>query len=98
MKKMIGLMFALILIPSLCAYGGQPAVEQKAESGAAAETEAKEVTDAASENADADSGGVTQSQIEENIIGSWIVEERDGKPALTNEKSVFTFVSLTERG
>ena len=27
---------------------------------------------------------VTQEQIEENIIGSWIVADRKGQPALTN--------------
>ena len=39
---------------------------------------------------------VTQEQIEENIIGSWIVADRKGQPALTNEKGVFTFVSPTK--
>ena len=38
---------------------------------------------------------VTQEQIEENIIGSWIVADRKGRPALTNEKGVFTFISPT---
>ena len=36
---------------------------------------------------------VTQADIEKNIIGSWIIAERDGKPALTNEKCVVNFVS-----
>ena len=36
---------------------------------------------------------VTQADIEKKIIGSWIVAERNGQPALTNEKCVTTFVS-----
>ena len=39
---------------------------------------------------------VTQEDIEENIIGTWITAEKEGDPALTNEKSVFTIVSPTE--
>ena len=39
---------------------------------------------------------VTQADIEKMIIGSWIVAERKGQPALTNEKSVFTFESPTK--
>lgn len=35
MKKLIGLMIALTLVISLCACGGQPAAEQKTESGVA---------------------------------------------------------------
>ena len=42
------------------------------------------------------SGKVTQEQIEENIIGTWILTEKDGQPALTNEKPIFTVVSPTE--
>ena len=46
--------------------------------------------------AEADPDEVTQEQVEENVIGSWIIAERDGQPALTNEKVVFTFLSPTE--
>ncbi len=69
MKRMIGLMTALILILSLCACGSRTTAEKKE---------------------------VTQEQIEKSIIGSWIVDERNGRPALTNEKGVFTFVSPTK--
>lgn len=34
--------------------------------------------------------------ISDNIIGKWMKADIDGKPAATNEKVVFTFVSLTE--
>ena len=96
MKKMIGTMVALTLALSLCACGGQPAAEQEAQSGAAAETETKEAAEAASGSADANSGEVTQEQIEANIIGKWIKSEVDGQPVLTNEKSVYDIVSVTE--
>lgn len=38
MKKLIGLMISLTLVLSFCAYGGQPAAEQKSESGSVAES------------------------------------------------------------
>ena len=62
MKKLIGLMVALILALSLCACGGQPVAEQKAENGDAVETETTEVTEAVT-------GEVTQADIEKNIVG-----------------------------
>ena len=79
MKKLIVLMFALMLAVSLCACGGQLS-EQNAENSGG---DIQENT----------SGEVTQEQIEEKIIGSWIVDDRNGQPALTNEKGVFTFFS-----
>ena len=39
---------------------------------------------------------VPEPDVSEMIIGSWIILERDGQPALTNEKGVITFVSDTE--
>lgn len=88
MNKLIGLMFTLVLILSICACGAQPSAEQKAESDADAESaNIDEVTQ------EEKSGEVTQEQIEEGIIGSWIVADLNDQPALTNEKSVFTFVS-----
>ena len=42
------------------------------------------------------SSEVTQEQIEENIIGKWMTSERDGQPALTDEKNVYDIVSTTE--
>jgi hypothetical protein len=36
------------------------------------------------------------SVIGDNIIGKWIKTDVDGQPAPTNEKVIFTFVSLTE--
>ena len=35
-------------------------------------------------------------KLEEKIIGKWIVAERDGQAALTNEKQVITFVSASK--
>lgn len=96
MKKLIGLMVALSLVLSLCACGGQPAVEQKAESGAAAGTETAEVTEAAAESTGINSNGVTQADIEENIVGTWMLSEQDGQPVLTNEKGILDIVSTTE--
>ena len=89
MKKMIGLMVILTLVLSLCACGGQPAAEQKTESGAAEVTETTEVTEAAS-------GEVTQADIEKNIVGTWMKYEVDGQPALTNNKTVYTFESTAK--
>jgi hypothetical protein len=34
--------------------------------------------------------------VAENIIGKWVVADRDGQPMLTNEKVVLTFVSATK--
>ena len=34
--------------------------------------------------------------VAEKIIGKWMVTERDGEPALTNEKTVVTFLSATK--
>ena len=96
MKKNIGLMAALILVLSLCACGGQPAVEQKAESGTAAGTETAEVTETAAESTGTNSDGVTQADIEKNIVGTWMLSEQDGQPALTNEKGVLDIISTTE--
>ena len=45
---------------------------------------------------DASPEEVTQADIEEKIIGNWMVTDREGQPALTNEKGVFTFVSPTK--
>ena len=43
-----------------------------------------------------EAGEVTQEEIEKSIIGSWVLAEKDGKPALTNEKPILTIVSPTE--
>ena len=42
------------------------------------------------------SGEVTQADIEEKLIGSWIIADRSGQPALTNEKIVITFDSTAK--
>jgi hypothetical protein len=39
---------------------------------------------------------VTQEDIEELIIGKWMTSERDGQPALTDEKNVYDIVSTIE--
>ena len=39
---------------------------------------------------------VTQADIEKNIIGKWILTNKNGQPALTNEKRVYDIVSTTE--
>ncbi len=44
----------------------------------------------------ANSSDVTQEQIEENIIGRWMLSEEDGTPVMTNEKSVFNIVSTNK--
>lgn len=36
------------------------------------------------------------TNLDEQIIGKWMTADRNGKPALTNEKSVITFVSPTQ--
>ena len=38
--------------------------------------------------------GVTQAEIESKIIGTWVVADEDGKPAPTNDKLAYDFVSL----
>lgn len=38
----------------------------------------------------------TSLNLEEKIIGKWLVAERDGQPLLTNENKVFTFLSTTK--
>ena len=35
-------------------------------------------------------------KLEEKIIGKWIIADKDGQPAQTNEKNVFNFVSTTK--
>ena len=35
-------------------------------------------------------------KLEEKIIGKWIIDERDGQPAPTNDKMVYTFLSATQ--
>lgn len=52
--------------------------------------------EAVAEETVSSSGEVTQEQIEENIVGTWILAEKDGAPALTNEKIGFNIVSTTE--
>ena len=42
------------------------------------------------------SGEVTQADIEKNIVGTWMLSEKDGQPALTNEKVVYLFESPTK--
>ena len=38
----------------------------------------------------------SSSNLSEKIIGKWLVAERGGQPALTNEKAVFAFLSPTK--
>ena len=84
MRKTPVLMIAFAIVLSLGACGGNPAAGKKPESGVVAE------------RADADSDGVTQEEIEENIVGTWMVADKDGRPALTNDKTVYTFVSTNK--
>ena len=81
MKKLLCLMLACILCGSFVFT--------------ACGTESTEKASEATQS-EAASGEVTQADIEKKIIGSWIITERDGQPALTNEKGIFTFVSPTE--
>jgi len=39
---------------------------------------------------------VTQADIEKNIVGIWMLSERDEQPVLTNEKGILDIVSTTE--
>lgn len=55
--------------------------------------ESKEQPDASTETTEAE---VTQDDIEKNIIGKWILAEKDGQPALANEKGILDIVSTTE--
>jgi hypothetical protein len=43
-----------------------------------------------------DEGEVSQVDIENMIVGTWVVSERDGKPELTNNKTVLDFTSHTK--
>ncbi len=40
--------------------------------------------------------GITQEQIEENIVGMWLMTEVDGHPALTSEMRVLDIVSTSQ--
>ena len=40
--------------------------------------------------------GTPNLNVAEKIIGKWIVADIDGKPVMTNDKSVYTFVSSTK--
>ena len=44
----------------------------------------------------ADNPATPDLNVAEKIIGKWMIAERDGQPALTNEKEVFNFISTTE--
>ena len=96
MRKQIGSMVAVALALSLGACGGQGVAEQKAESGTVVETETTEATEASVEGSETDSAGVTQEEIEQNIVGTWIKSEIGGHHVLTNDKSVLDIVSTTE--
>ena len=80
MRKTTALICALALTASPVTFSAFPAF-------------AEEI---AAVQAQSGSGEVTQEQIEKNIIGSWVLAEKDGQPALTNEKVGFRFVSPTE--
>lgn len=55
--------------------------------------ESQEQPDESTETTEAE---VTQDDIEKNIIGKWILAEKDGQPALANEKGILDIVSTTE--
>ena len=40
--------------------------------------------------------GTPDLKVAEKIIGKWIVADIGGKPVMTNDKSVYTFVSSTK--
>ena len=91
MKRLLVLLFVVVLCGSLVLTGCSNAGQEKEDEDA----EVK-VTEAESTKTEAAESEVTQADIEETIIGSWILAERDGQPALTNEKGLFTFVSPTK--
>lgn len=84
MKKQIAIIFALILAISLCACGSS---KEKDDTAPAEST---------TQSASPDEGKISQSDIEKMIVGKWIKSEIDGRPVLTDEKSVFDIVSTTE--
>jgi len=51
---------------------------------------------AASCSSNDDNPATPDLKLSEKIIGKWIVADRDGKPALTDEKTVLTFLSDTK--
>lgn len=83
MKKKLFLMLACVLCSMLVftACSG----DNKELNDEAAETETVETEAVESE--------VTQADIEENIIGLWMMAERDGQPVPTSEKGVYDFES-----
>lgn len=68
--------------------------DQSAETTTAETTTVTETT--TTTQAEVTSDVVTQADIEKKLIGKWMKADIDGKPALTNEKSVFDIVSTTE--
>ena len=84
MKKQIAIIFALILAISLCACGRSK------------ETDDTAPAESTTQSASPDEGKISQSDIEKMIVGKWIKSEIDGRPVLTDEKSVFDIVSTTE--
>ena len=80
MKKLLYLMLACVLCCALVFTACSSDSEERA--AETTETEAVETE-----------AGVTQADIEENIIGKWILTDRDGQPVTTNEKAVYTFES-----
>ncbi len=49
-----------------------------------------------SKDDDNGNGSGNELNVKEKIIGKWVVADIDGKPALTNDKKVTTFVSATK--
>ena len=84
MKKQIAIILALILAISLCACGRSK------------ETDDTAPAESTTQSASPDERKISQSDIEKMIVGKWIKSEIDGRPVLTDEKSVFDIVSTTE--
>ena len=47
-------------------------------------------------SSDDDDSNKTNNNLSEKIIGRWIIDEKEGKPALTNQKLVINFESANK--
>lgn len=86
MKKFILSLFAFAVCGAVFLTGCEGSTQEKTEGSA--KTDETKVESVENET--------VGTAIEEKIVGSWIVEDRNDQPALTNEKGVFTFVSPTK--
>ena len=90
-KKLLVLLLACVLCGSLVFAGCSNASQEQTDEASEAEvTEGAEAEVIETEETTAE---VSQADIEDSIIGKWILTDRDGQPVTTNEKVVYTFES-----